>query len=228
VTVGRSTNTSFPNGFFVRFFARHGRAFPWRSPSVLPFHLLVAELLLRQTRAEGVPPVWLELRSNYPSAAALADARPNELFTQVARLGFGKQRVDALLGASAHLEAHHAGEVPVDAHDLLAIPHIGLYSARALRVFAFGARESIVDTNVLRLLSRYHDVQLGADVRRTSLAWELADHALPSRRAKAREHNYGILDFTGAICKARPQCAQCPLRDRCAYGRELDRISTEV
>jgi hypothetical protein len=51
----------------------HRRHFPWREPGSGPRHVLLAELLLRQTDAKRVVPVFHRLVAMAPDAAALAD-----------------------------------------------------------------------------------------------------------------------------------------------------------
>ena len=48
-----------------------GRDFPWRVISN-PFHILVAEVLLRQTQADRVVEPYFELVEQYPTAGAFA------------------------------------------------------------------------------------------------------------------------------------------------------------
>ena len=58
-----------PAGFFANWFKYHGRSFPWREEDVSPFGVLLAEVLLKQTRAEMVAGVWPGLYRKYPNAA---------------------------------------------------------------------------------------------------------------------------------------------------------------
>ena len=44
--------------------------------------------------------------------------------------------------------------MPDSVEELLTLPGIGEYTARAVAAFAFGARTPVVDTNVRRVLSR--------------------------------------------------------------------------
>ena len=139
--------------FWEQWFIDNGRRFPWRVAGVSPFGILLVEMLLRQTRAEQVAGVWPDLFASYPTPSSLLQTS-NDLFERVETLGFGNQRVEALLLASKHLVEKHEGEVPANRDELLKIPHVGLYSAHAVLCFAYGMRVPVVDTNVLRLFSR--------------------------------------------------------------------------
>lgn len=166
--------------------------------------------------------MWHDFVRDYPDAHTLAAASKSEIKNKVAILGFGEQRSTALLDAAGWLVKHHDGIVPEDLDALLRIPHIGNYAARAILCFAFGHRIEIVDINVLRFFARYYGLEVKLDIRRAPEIWAIAREALPRKRALAKAHNYGLLDFTADICKpGRPRCEICPLVKSCVYGREL-------
>jgi A/G-specific adenine glycosylase len=98
--------------FFVSWFKKYGRDFPWRYESIQPFRSMVTEMLLRQTRAEGVAKLWAQFFEEYPDAETLARANREELRKKIAILGFGNQRAEALTHASQHLIKFHEGQVP--------------------------------------------------------------------------------------------------------------------
>jgi A/G-specific adenine glycosylase len=206
--------------FFVKWFDQHGRDFPWRHEGTTPFAFLVTEMLLRQTRAAGVAKIWSSFLERFPNAEVLSHASKEELVERLKVLGFGDQKSDALLSASRWLVDHHGGEVPSDLEHLLAVPHLGNYSARAILCFAFGHRIEIVDTNILRLFARYFGLEVKPDIRRNPMVWLLARQALPDDPGLAKKHNYGLLDFTAQVCRPNnPRCDICPLSTSCVLGR---------
>ena len=206
--------------FFANWFKKYGRDFPWREDGISPFIILLTELLLTQTRASDVIRIWHDFVKEYPTPLSITNASENELLLKLRTLGFGSIKVKALKLASAYILENYEGRVPDDLSLLLKIPHVGDYAARAVLCFAFGSCVEIVDTNVLRLFSRYFDLQFNRDARRTPQAWEIAREILPRDRRKAKPHNYGILDFTAEICKpGRPRCEVCPLNRTCEYGK---------
>lgn len=219
-TVQLSEFPDLSREFFVDWFREHGRSFPWREPGTSPYGILIAEILLRQTRAEMVVPVWQELVVHYPNPQVLSAAPPGELHQLVQKLGLGKQRVGALKAVACALMERHAGTVPRTVEELEALPHVGPYAARAVCCFAYGQPVPLVDSNVLRLFSRLAGWSLPRDIRRSkaSPAWEMAARLLPPEAA--REHNYGVLDFSAEVCTPlRPKCETCPLARVCSYAR---------
>jgi A/G-specific adenine glycosylase len=212
---------ALPRNFFVEWFKHSGRDFPWRKTDTSPFAFLITEILLRQTGAKAVAKLWEGFTRTYPDPGSLLRARRRTLFARVKVLGFGNQRAEALHAAAKYLIDHHDGQVPKSLDALLKVPHVGNYTARAILCFAFGEKAEIVDTNILRFFARYYGLTVRPDIRRNRVVWEIAKQSMPREKRKARDHNFGLLDFTAEICKAlQPRCAVCPLRTSCVIGRK--------
>jgi len=204
--------------FFREYYEQNGRLFPWRRKRTSAFHLLVAEILLKQTKASDVVAVWLSIIRRYPTPSALVKARGAFLLRVLKPLGLQRQRFVALTSMARAINEVFSGKVPKEIENLLALPYVGLYSACAVACFCYGTRVPIVDANVLRVLSRLTGDDYGRDLRRNRHVWSLAWAILPSDRFAT--HNYGLLDFSALLCTARdPACPSCPLRRRCVYGK---------
>lgn len=216
----RDVQVTDVSGTFQLFYKNHGRDFPWRHKGTKPYGILVAEMLLRQTRAIQVAAVWPTLIERFPVPAELAGAGPGALYELLSPLGLGRQRVAALQEMSTALVQRHRGSVPRSIEALANLPHVGLYAAHATACFAFGKRVPLVDVNVLRVLSRLFGMTFKPDDRRSPEAWELAEKIIPSK-GPPRDHNFGLLDFAALICTpGRPLCRECPLNRRCAWAHE--------
>ncbi len=212
----RDELTTRLQGYFWEYYEKHGRRFPWRRKRTSAFHLLVAETLLKQTKANDVVSVWLDLSGKYPTPGRLARAQKATLLRFLKPLGLQRQRCVALTSMAKGIVSEFSGRVPKELDKLLELPYVGLYSACALSCFNYGARVPIVDANILRLLGRLTGDDFGRDLRRNHHVWALAWAILPRERFVA--HNYGLLDFSAIVCKARnPECTLCVLRLRCAY-----------
>jgi A/G-specific adenine glycosylase len=205
--------------FFARYTRKHLRPFPWRCVGTKPFHLLLAELLLVQTKAEDVARVWPTLVRRYPDPRRLGRARQNTLIRLLRPLGLQRQRARALKAVSLALIDSYGGEVPRTVDKLLTLPHVGLYVATAVACFGCGSHVPIVDANVIRVFDRITGTNGIRELRRRYDVWQLAWAALG--RANAKSHNYGLLDFAAQTCTSRaPRCAHCDLVSICSFGRE--------
>ena len=213
-----------PVDFFANWFKMRGRSFPWREEGVSPFGILLAEVLLKQTRADMVGAVWPALCRKYPNAASLESASPEALHHDISCLGFGRQRVTALHQLSAAITK--AGGLPTQPAELMKLPYVGIYSAHAVACFAFGHSVPVVDLSIVRVLSRLAGIEPPSDIRRAAEVWDIAETLLPDKNVK--EHNYGLLDFAADTCKARsPRCDECPVAPSCAHARRLAHIGRQ-
>lgn len=203
-------------GFFEEYSRVSFRRFRWRGKHVAPFHLLLAEVLLKQTKAQDVARVWPTLIARFPTPAKLSRARQSALVDILRPLGLQRQRAASLRKLAHALVAKFGGEVPNKMDALLSLPGVGLYAAAAVCCFTFGQRLPIVDANVLRVFGRFTGTKLGTDLRRSDCAWEMAWSLLPRRNYT--RHNYGILDFAAKLCGAIPNCSCCPLKRKCHYA----------
>ncbi len=172
--------------------------FPWRRPGTSPFVVLVSELLLRKTRRGSVASVLPRLLKRFPNPEALARARKQQLQVILRPLGLHRIRAAGLVRLGRILVETHGGRVPADLKHLLALPHLGRYGAHAVRCFAFGRADPIVDTNVARVLGRYFGItplaQLHTDDR--TLA------AVPGSGAPAQHES----SLTGTGCRRSLPC----------------------
>lgn len=199
-------------------YAKHNlRTFPWRKAGVSPYHVLLAELLLVQTKAADVATIWPTLISRYPTPARLVRATASSLVKLLQPLGLQNQRARALRLLARHLIRECHGDLPSTLPELLSLPHVGLYTATAVSSFAYGQRVPIVDANVLRVFARIFGLPTQRELRRSRQVWAIAWALLPTRHAA--QHNYALLDFAAQICTTkRPHCESCHIRDCCDYG----------
>src|SRR5687767_4438254 len=95
-----------------------------------PFQLLVATILSAQCTDERVNMVTPALFKKYPTARELARARMPSLEKEVRSTGFFRAKSRSLLGMARGLVEQHGGQVPDDREALMALPGIGLKTAK--------------------------------------------------------------------------------------------------
>jgi A/G-specific adenine glycosylase len=198
----------------VDFYKREGRRFPWREVKD-PYVVLVSELLLQKTTSSQVLKVFDEFFRRWPSAVDLAVANLNDIKKVIGKLGLIK-RAKFLKGIALEIVETYGGEVPYD-ESLTKLKGVGMYTANAVRCFAFGERVPIVDANVARTLRRYFGLRGKKPAYADKSLWRLADAILP--KESYREFNYGLLDLSAKYCRQKPLCADCPLKIHCNYAK---------
>src|SRR5437773_4888961 len=90
--------------------AVHRRSFPWRT-TMNPFHIMMAELMLRRTQACQVAPVYQSFIERYPDPHILATAPTDEVARSLFSLGLS-WRVPAFQQIARILVEQYNGTVP--------------------------------------------------------------------------------------------------------------------
>lgn len=190
------------------------RDLPWRRTRDA-WAVLVSEVMLQQTSVARVLPKYAAFMSAFPTPASLAAAPLGDALQLWQGLGYPR-RCRNLRDAATVISERHDGELPSSLDDLLALPGIGQYTARAVLAFARSADVGVVDTNVSRVLSRLE----GRPMKARELQ-ERADALVP--RGSAWEWNQVMMDFGARHCAARsPLCVTCPVAGECGWRGNAD------
>lgn len=195
--------------------------FPWRNTKD-PYRVLLAEFLLQQTHVRKVEEVYEKMLLKYPDISELASADIETLEEIIAPIGL-KYRAERLIKSAGIICSQHNSKVPNDYDELRKLPGIGDYIANAVLCYAFDQPVVPIDTNVIRLFTRYFgytsrnprprmDKELAAKIR-----------AHFDGMDSTREANLAVLDFAGLICTPKnSHSTDCPLSRYC-----LDFLSQE-
>jgi endonuclease-3 len=117
-----------------------------------PFELLVATILSAQCTDARVNLVTPALFARYPTPAALAAARQEDVEALIRSTGFFRNKARSLIGMAQAIGAGHAGSVPSTMAELQVLPGVGRKTANVILGNAYGKNEGItVDTHVARL-----------------------------------------------------------------------------
>ena len=199
------------------------REFPWRGEGDT-YRVLLSEMMLRRTRASQVVPVFKEFVRRYPTLEELTRAPTHDVRSVLRPLGL-HWRADDIATMAREVAEHYQGVVPASRDDLQSLTGVGEYVSNAVACFSAGASVPIIDTNVVRVLSRVFGLRLGGEARRRKEIREAASACVD--RGKPALYNYALLDFAAALCTARaPLCGQCPYGQRslCEFARKAEGV----
>ncbi|APT91902.1 adenine glycosylase [Corynebacterium phocae] len=195
----------------LAWFDANERDLPWRRPGTTAWGVLVSEVMSQQTPVARVAPVWEEWMLRWPTHEDFAAASKAEVLRAWGKLGYPRRALRLWECARTLGTA----PVPDEVDQLLELPGVGDYTARAVACFHFGHNVPVVDTNVRRVYARAVEGNfLAANPSKRELA-QVA--ALLPRRGGPR-FSAALMELGALVCTARsPQCAACPLQNECAW-----------
>ena len=180
------------------------------------FELLVATILSAQSTDARVNLVTPALFARYPDARALAAAKTEDVEPLIHSTGFFRAKAKSIIGMARALVAEHGGQVPADMDALTPLPGVGRKTANVVLGHALGVPGLPVDRHVLRVANRI-GVAEGDDPEQVE---QQLCGALPKARWTLASD---LLILHGRrICKPKPLCDQCAVRDECDYVRLLE------
>ncbi|WP_432843549.1 A/G-specific adenine glycosylase [Dactylosporangium sp. CA-092794] len=201
----------------TRWYEANARDLAWRRPGASPWGVLVSEVMLQQTQVSRVEPAWQRWMERWPTPAHLAVDPPGEAIRAWDRLGYPRRALRLHACAAAIVERHD-GEVPEDVDALLALPGIGMYTARAVAAFAFRRRHPVVDTNVRRVVARAVAGEADGGPATTPADLRAVEALLPEDEEAAARASIAFMELGAVVCTARaPRCEECPLTGVCAW-----------
>jgi endonuclease-3 len=182
-----------------------------------PFEILILTILSAQTTDQAVLQVKRPLFTRYPTPAALAAAKTEDVETLIHSLGYYHAKARHIIAASQALISTFGGEVPGTMEELLSIPGVGRKTANIVLWHSLGRNEGIaVDTHVRRLAQR-----IGfSDTDNVRIIEKDLMTAFP-------KNEWGdltdlLIAHGRACCLAKkPKCEVCPISRYCRFFQAL-------
>jgi A/G-specific adenine glycosylase len=204
------------NAALLGWYDRAGRRLAFRGGSD-PYGVLVAEVMAQQTQVSRVELAWPAFMTRFPTPAALAAAPTSDVLRAWAGLGYNRRALGLQRAARCMVERHEA-RVPRSVAELEALPGVGPYTARAVAAIAFGVPVAAVDTNVRRVVGRL--LRLAGEGSSRVALQAAADGLVDPERSADWTH--AVMDLGATVCRTRPICAACPIRQWCATAAAQD------
>jgi endonuclease-3 len=177
------------------------------------FQLLVATILSAQSTDARVNMVTPALFKRYRDARALAKATSDELEPQIHSTGFFRAKSKSLIGMAQALVERHGGKVPATMEALVELPGVGRKTANVVLGHALGVPGLPVDRHVLRVANRIGIAESDDPV---VVEQQLSGAMPPARWTRTSDT---LILHGRRICRPKPLCDECVVRDRCDYFR---------
>lgn len=176
-----------------------------------PFKVLIATVLSLRTRDETTAVAAPRLFAVADTPQTMVSLSSDEIAQLIYPVGFYRTKARDILAICQQLISHHAGDVPADMSQLLALPGVGRKTANLVLAIGFGIPAICVDIHVHRICNRWGYVTTTTPEETE----QVLRQALPSAFWIAIN---GLLVTLGQqICHpTSPRCSHCPLRTVCA------------
>jgi endonuclease-3 len=185
-----------------------------------PYELLVATILSAQCTDERVNQVTPALFARYPDARALARATTAELEPLIQSTGFFRAKSKSLLGMATAVRERHDGAIPASMEALTALPGVGRKTANVVLGHALGVPGLPVDRHVLRVSNR---IGIAKSDDPETVEQQLGGALPPVEWVVASDT---LILHGRRICRPKPLCDRCAVREDCLYYRKVARRLT--
>jgi A/G-specific adenine glycosylase len=179
-------------------FHANPRPLPWRDTEV-PYHILVSEIMLQQTRVERVIDKYREFLTAFPDVFSLAQASLRDVLHAWQGLGYNRRAI--ALQETAKMVVHDFnGILPETPEQLQTLPGIGAYTASAIAAFAFHRPVPFIETNIRTVYIHcfFHDRQDVKDSEIMPLVRATLDRKNP------RTWYYALMDYGVMLKRTQP------------------------
>lgn len=209
---------------YRRLSLRYGPQHWW--PADTPFEVMVGAVLTQSTSWTNVEKAMDSLKSaDALSPAAIRKLSHEQLARTIYSAGFHNSKARKLKAMVEYLgdrfgddvEAMKRVDPAVLREELLSVHGIGDETADAILLYALGMPSFVVDAYTRRLFSR-----LGVAPERDRYGdyQRMFEDSLESDPRIFDEYHALIVTHGKSVCRKRPLCGDCCLREICATGRE--------
>ena len=200
----------------LSWYDKNRRDLPWRRTRD-PYAIWIAETMLQQTQVVTVVRYYKRFLENFPTVEALARAPLRKILALWSGLGYYRRALNLKIAARI-LVRRHAGRLPSNYDNLLALPGVGAYTAGALMSIAFHKPYPAIDGNASRVLGRLFN--LTNEKKLHAVATEVVSRSRPGR------FNQGLMELGATVCAPKnPRCPECPLQRDCAAQNGARRVA---
>lgn len=206
--------------YLLAWYDKSQRHLPWRyshfdCPN--PYYTWVSEIMLQQTTVAIVIEYFNRFIKKWPHLESLSQAKEDEVLTLWQGLGY-YTRARNLLKCAQQVVNDYQSTFPSTAEELIKLPGIGLYTAKAIAAIAFRQKEVPIDGNIVRVFTRLYGLETPLPDVIKEVEIELfpyKDNPRPGDFAQA------LMDLGAMICLPKnPKCFLCPIKEFCnAYQK---------
>ncbi len=196
----------------LAWYKKHQRKLPWRkykSQKDRHYKVLLSEFMLQQTQVKTAIPYFNNFYKNIDSIEKLSNASQTRVNKLWQGLGYYR-RAKYLLETSKIISKKYNSKLPQNYCELIKLPGIGDYTAKALLSIAFDKNEIGIDGNVARVVSRIFNLK----------DKKMISHYVEKLKVKKNPSSLmqGVMELGALVCKPKnPDCINCCLKSLCKF-----------
>ncbi len=204
------------NANLLRWYSRNKRDLPWRElykdnlPN--PYYVFVSEYMLQQTTVNTVKKRFVGFIDKWPSLDKLAVATEPQILKFWSGLGY-YSRARNLLKSAKIIKKKFNCIIPDNYEDLIELPGIGDYTAKAILGIAYNKPIMPTDANIERILVRLFAIEkpiINIKEKLKNLANKFTSKKSSSNLIQS------FMDYGSSICLPRnPKCDECKINNLC-------------
>ena len=210
----------------LKWYRRNARQLPWRiikrNKLPEPYFVLISEFMLQQTTVNTVVSRFDEFIKIWPTLKDLSNTSESKILKFWSGLGY-YLRAKNLLKSAKFIAKNYNYKIPVDYSDLIKLPGIGDYTAKAILGIAFNKPVMPIDANIERIVARLNGLQ--SPIRDIKYNINKYSNKLISKKSSSN-FIQSLMDYGSIICLPNnPKCENCIIKDNCiAFKKNLTKV----
>lgn len=206
----------------LAWYKKHQRKLPWRkykSQKDRHYKVLLSEFMLQQTQVKTATPYFNNFYKNIDSIEKLSKSSQSRVNKLWQGLGYYR-RARFLLETSKIISKKFNLRLPNNYTELIKLPGIGDYTAKAILAIAFDKSEIGIDGNVRRVISRLFNLKNEKMILRNVEKLKVKKNSSSLMQ--------GIMELGALVCNPKnPHCAVCCLKNLCKFKNKTSIYTIE-
>ena len=209
--------------FLLQWYSVNARNLPWRKKNNFnlpyPYFVFVSEYMLQQTTVNTVKNKFNDFIVKWPSVTKLAQTSEPNILKFWSGLGY-YSRARNLLKSAKTINKNFKNKIPQAYDELINLPGIGDYTAKAILGIGFNKSVMPLDANIERILVRLYAIDQPIIKVKNKLK-DLANKFISDKYSSNLIQSF--MDYGSAICLPRnPRCDICGMNKFCqSYKKNL-------
>ncbi len=212
------------NRHLLTWYNKNKRDLPWRKlytknklPN--PYFILVSEFMLQQTTVNAVKYRFIDFIRKWPTLKKLCNADETQILNFWSGLGY-YSRAKNLLKSAKLIQKNFNSKIPNNYDDLISLPGIGDYTAKAILGIAYNQAVFPTDANIERIIVRIYSIEEPIIKIKKKIKL-LAKNFISEKYSSNLIQSF--MDYGSSICLPRnPKCDSCNIIRFCqSYKKNL-------